>query len=363
MENFNRSSFETAEFLLESTEAPKIKPGGSSSSNILNRYFEAATRDISILTTRTNSLALRAERFENCALQQAGAFLSILSGVSSRVDAASGYSQVLADMHSSFYIDGSNTATIHEVFGQATLPIRSSIDVLVQEDVYGQKYVATEVELSYANLGVSSPAAISNSLYQTDSEGIFMLRDEQTWLVATSGTSAINAFFKLKTPLQFRGLQPNVLELWPMPAFGTELIGVWYQKADDTIAGTWYSLDLSYLPRYSSATGTLTEFGPVRLHLPESIIISQLVIGINPKSSLYAGFKKISLLHNEYETSAVLAVQDPYSRTIDTSTIRGKDPSDLAQLTVTNSVNIATVNLTTTDSRVTPVITGVILAV
>jgi hypothetical protein len=190
-----------------------------------------------------------------------------------------------------------------------------------------------------------------------------MLRDEQTWLVVSPTSSGQYLHFKIKAPLQFKGLQPNVLEVWPLPAFGTELMGVYYQKADDPTAGTWYTLDMTYCPGYSTTTGTVPKFSPIRLMLPSNTTISQLVIVVNPNDTTYCGMKSIALLHNEYETSAILAVKDPYSRTINSTILRGKDTSDLSQLTVTRSTNVATINMTTDDSTSTPVITGVIMAV
>jgi hypothetical protein len=354
MDKFDQNKFESIEFNIESAETPKIKQGGSSSSNTLNRFFNDGAQDLALIGTRTNILAARADRIINLASAQAGALLAQFQSLSTRVDSASSYDQVLADMHSSYYVNtGATTATINNVFGQCTLPVRTQTDLIVQNDVYGNAYIFSDVELSYSTL--TSPTSLD---YVVDPEGLNMLKGEQAWILDPISSVA---WIKLKAPLQFRGLIPNVLEIWPVPAFGLDIYEVSYQKAGTSFSSTWYSLDLSYLPGYNNANGRVEKAGPIRLHLPNEPI-SQIRMKVSPVSANTAwGLHRLKLYNTQYESSASLVVKDPYSRTLSGALVRGKDPSELSLLTVTLNSNQATIALITTDTTSTPVITGVIL--
>lgn len=362
MNRFDRNTFESVEFMIESSESPKIKSGGSSSSNILNRFFAALGQDISLLATRANILASRSSRIEKGSAEQGGALQAQFTSLSSRVDAASSYSYVLADMHSTFYIDNGseNNVDFSYVFGQATLSALSTTDLLVQNDVYGNNYVSPEVQFSYSTSSASSVSVMSVTDFIPDPDGIFMLREEQTWLLDT-GVTQTKGYIRIKAPLQFRGLTPNVLEIWPFPAFSMKLRKVSYRIAGDP-EDTWTHADLSYLPGYNSSTGVIDNFGPVRLHL-NNRPISELVFEFDVSSSDVWGVKKIKLYHREYDSSGSFIVEDPYSRTIGDISLRGKDPTILSTFSNTKAGNQATINISSTDSSYTPVITGVIMQV
>lgn len=360
MDRFDRTTFESVEFITESAETPKIKSGGSSSSNILNRFFAAIAQDISLLATRANILALRSSRVEKACAEQSAALLASLQSLSTRVDAASAYSMVLADIHSTTYVSSASTANIDYTFGQATLPILSTTDLLVQTDVYGNAYVSPEVSWSYSTKAVSSIDRMSIIDFVSDPDGIFMLRDEQTWIRDTLPNQT-RGWMRLKAPLMFRGLTPNVLEIWPFPAFGMKIRKVSYRKAADP-EDTWYNLDLSYAPQYNAATTSIDFAGPVRLFLPNEAI-SELVIEVDTTSVDVWGIKKLKVYHREYSSTGILTVYDPYARTIGNITLRGKDPATLSTLSTSKLSNSVSITLTSTNNIDTPVITGVIMTV
>jgi hypothetical protein len=357
MNKFDRTTFESPNFQLETSEAPKIKYGASSSSNILNRYIETLARDLRNLLSRSSAIAQRTDRVLNLASSQSAALLGQFQDLSSRVNQASGYSKILCGMFSSFYVDLLNTtATLDYNFGQATLPIQASTDLLTQTDLAGRAKVSSEVELSYA-VG-SSPAALE---YVIDPDAVNMLKDEQTWVLGPVPTNTI-VWTKLKAPLQYKGLTPNVLELWPACSFALDLLEVSYLGAGESFTGSWVPLDLSYLPNYQQAGNKVAFCGPVRLHLP-NIPMSELRIKMQARAQTYWGWSRIKLYHRDYENSAVLVVQDPYSRSVSTPFLRGKDNTQLSQLSTTINGSSARVNLSTTNSAQTPVITGIILNV
>jgi hypothetical protein len=83
MDRYDRNTFESVEFLVESSEAPKIKSGGSSSSNILNRFFSSLSQDVTLLATRANILADRSSRVEKGCTAMSGALQSSFTSLSS----------------------------------------------------------------------------------------------------------------------------------------------------------------------------------------------------------------------------------------------------------------------------------------
>lgn len=355
-DRFTRNTFDAVEFLMESVEKPKIKFGGSSSSTTLNRFFNKLSQDIALMITRTNSLASRAARLEAGMIAQDGALSSAFQAVSSRVDAASAYDQVLAEFWNGVYVDETSaTAEVDHDFGQVTLPIQSTTDLLVHQDVYGNTFISPEVEIAWAT--GAEPGTLD---FQRDHpDGLRMLQGLQTWLLAEyDGT----VWVKIKGPLQFRGLSPNVLELWPFPAFGVDLLEVAYQRAGTSFSSTWIALDLSYLPGYNTGTGEVDQSGPVRLHLPGEGITS-IRIKMRTRSSTAWGMHKVKLYHRQYASSGNLTVKDPYSRTVGDIILRGKDPSELSELRTSKIGNSVTVNLTTTDATRTPVLTGILMNV
>lgn len=359
---FERTSFQSADFQAETSETPKIKAGGSSSSDVLNRYFSALSQDISLQSTRLNILARRADRIALGATEQAGSLLSALQSLSSRVDTASGYGEVLADMHSSFYVDtGATTATVNQRFGQATLPIVSETDLLVTEDAYGNKYVSPELEFSWATSDITSIQSLPFSEYRYDPDGVAMIKNDQLWIMDNPHSHNIG-YVRIKVPLHYRGLSPNVLEIWPFPAFDLSIRAMWYRKIGDPY-GTWTQIDQRYLPGYNGSV--LAKAGPIRAFLPANVEgVSEIGITFTIGSSNVWGIKQINLKHVEFESSAVLVVQDPYGRNISSALLRGKDAATtLSGLSVTNSSNQVQINLTTTNTITSPVITGVIMRV
>lgn len=362
MNRFDRNTFESIEFILESSESPKIKSGGSSSSNILNRYFSSLGQDISLLATRANILASRSSRIEKGCAEQGGALQSQFQSLSTRVDTASSYAYVLADMHSTTYISVGSEVNVDfdYVFGQATLNALSTTDLLVQSDVYGNSYVSPEVQFYYSTSSASSIAVLPITDFIPDPDGIFMLRQEQTWLLDTQAGQS-KGYVRIKAPLQFRGLTPNVLEIWPFPAFAMKLRRVSYRVAGDP-EDSWTNADLTYLPGYNSTTTVVDRVGPVRLHL-DNRPISELVLEFDVSGSDVWGLKKLKIYHREYDSTGSFVVQDPYSRTIGGTSLRGKDLASLSTLSQTKAGNLVTITLSSTDSSTTPVITGVVMDV
>lgn len=362
-DRYNRSTFESVEFLIESTESPKIKAGGSSSSNILNRYFNSLCQDVALLATRSNILASRSNRIEAGCSAQSGALSASFSSLSARVDAASAYNQVLADMHSEFYLDTTNlnwNCDLDQNFGQATLPVLSTSDLLVQLDVYGNKYISPDTTFSFSSNNASGISYMSVTDFVQDPEGIFMIREDQTWIQDVL-SGQVRGFIRIAAPLQFLGLTPNVLEIWPLPAFEMALRKVSYRLSGDP-ENIWTDLDLTYLPGYNSTTLVVDKFGPVRLHLDNEAIV-EIAIEVDTSMSTVWGFKRIKLYNRQYASNGVVIGMDPYSRTVGNAILRGKDPDVLSTFSISTTNNKVSVAISAPDSTSTCVLTGILFSV
>lgn len=353
---------ETTVFTAESVDAPKIKSGGSSSSSIINRYHDAIAQDVSGLSLIANQLGDKSTRISNAVANQSGALSAEYITLASRIDAlASGSSLILGTLFSSKYISSSGSDTVAEinnVFGQATLPIRSQVDLLVQQDVDSNYLVSSEVKIAYSY--EDDPDQFQ---YIDSNEGIAMLLRQQAWL----GRSDQPVWIKITAPLQFLGLPANMLELYPMPAFGCSISDLAYQSAGAGPGSTWYDIDCSYLPNYDSASilgnNVIETAGPIRVQLPITPI-SQIRFRMHPNSGVEWGVFNLRILSVEYEQTGSLTFKNPFSSAaISSATIRGKNPSDLAQLTTSTSINKLRIELSSTSTRESPLISGVIMTI
>lgn len=354
---FLNSALESPAFLNESAAAPKVKAHGSSSSNLLNRFFAAVSQDLQLLAARSNILATRGERILSAQNATYTSLTTALEALTTRVDAIEAATEVFADLYTSLYVvQGKTTCRVDHLFGQATLPRLSTESLLVlQTDSDGRYHVSPSTEISYSY----SPTP-NEFDYKPAPEAISMLRREQAWIGPSETASAF--WIKVKAPLQYKGLTPNVLEIYPIPVGGLDLAEVSYQKAGTSFSSTWYSLDMSYLPGYNAANGRVEAAGPVRLHLPGDPV-SQIRMKFIPRQQTAWGLFNIKVEHVQYSSRATLTVQDPHSRSIGDIVLHGKDPNDLAALAIARTGNELAVDLKTTDSSRTPVITGALLRV
>lgn len=354
-----RKTLESPGFLLESAEAPKIKPGGSSSSNVLNRWVQSLVQDVTLMATRLNALATQSDRLSAGADAQGATMSATLNSLQTQVDAMTVSGRVLVGLHTNRYInEGLSQCNVSSVFGQATLPIRAQTDLLVQQDVYGGAYISPEVELSYAYSSVDEAFQVSQidalQNWTVDPSAIYMLRDEQIWLVDRP-TGARRVFVRLRAPLQFRGLSPNVLDLRAFPYFAPDLQAVLYRRAGDT---AWTRADISYVPNWD-ASDVCYEVGPVRIHLPNEPLV-EIAIVLDVLDVPSWGFHSIKLWHTEYEASGKLVIDNEFGP-IGSVVLRGKDPASLSGLTVNVTGSRAEIALTSADTSRTPVLTGALM--
>jgi len=354
--NFN-NNLKTTGILVDSIDYPKIKSGGSSSSSVLNRFHDLITKDIGSILVYLNRMVDRSTRIADASSAQSAALNAPLTSLNSRVDTLLDDSSfVMADFFTSNYISTSGSDTVADVsslFGYVTLPITSSTNLLLHTDSYGNNQVSSEVQLSYTTQAVPQNYDFVNS-----SNGLDMLLRKNVWLIDAPGRAA---WIKIKAPLQYLGLNPNVLELYPFPAFGADIESVQYQRAGAGLGGEWVDVDISYVPGYNTGTQKIEAAGPLRIYL-EGEPISQIRFKMTPKGDYRFGLYDVKVLSNSYSQSGTLTVKDPDSRTIDGLTIYGKDPEDLANLSTSLTANKARIELVSTSTYKTPVINRVVLS-
>lgn len=349
-------------FQLGGANRPKITSGGSSNTTLLNRYFDALSRDISVITYDVLDLVDINQDLKLYGDAQAEGFQSVLSSIESRIAAINPTGQVLADPGSTSYIHSSNTSTLSGKYSQATLPISSTTNLLVYNDVYGTQYIPEDIKVVWGS-NTTSNSTISSWNYDENVERALL--GTGPWVRPysfTTSPSVTNIWIKIELPFKFQSRRPNVLEFIPIPVFSHKLLGVYYSSSINEPFANWTAVDTTYLPGYNPdiySNNYVNNVGPTRVFLPDATM-SAIIIGFQLSDSTNWGLSTLTLSHTLFETEANYVVQNPYG-SISSISILGKDPSDLANLSQSISTNTATVQLGTTDPSISPVITGVIM--
>ena len=353
-------SFQSVTFLNPDTKTPMIQSGGPSNSNIFNRYFNTLSNDVLNINTRVSELALKSSRVTNISTSTGSGLTALIAGMVSSVDAINTSSEVYVDLFTDYGVNtGTLTANHNKVYGQITLPEVSSKNLLVNSDVNNDKYLLSDVAVSYAFS--ASTTVPSPELFTTDVSALYTLTGDQTWLV--DSTSQNYVWVKIQAPMNYLSLYPNVLEVWPVPMGITDLYRVYVRKAGSLTTGSLDSIDLSYLPFYDVPTLSAKNVGPFKLHLNNEPL-TEIILGFKLNSSPSFGINQINLLHKEYSVSGSITIGDPFSRVLTGSpTVRGKDPSNLSLLAMVAVGSEYQLTLVSNSSALTPVVTGFILPV
>lgn len=354
-------------FQLGSANLPKIRTGGSSDTNTLNRYFQALSEDMATITYEFLDLIEVNQDLKIFADLQANGFQNVLTSIESRVASITPTGQVLADPSSTNYIHGSNTASLSGKYGQATLPIATSNDLLFYQDVYGNNYVPENIRVVWdiVTKGTDPILNASEPAWEYDDSIERAILGTGPWIRNFShSSSASNStiWIKIELPFRYQTQRPNVLEFIPLPVFSHKLIGVYYSSSINEVSSNWVKVDTDYLLGYNPdiyGNEYVNNVGPTRLFLPNTDI-SSIMIGFRLSSAGYYGLSSINLKHVTFDTNAEYVVQNPYGN-ISGISILGKDPNDLATLSQSINTNSATITLGTADPSETPVITGVIM--
>lgn len=341
-----------------SNRVPSIRPGESSSSEVLNNFFKACNSDIASLIRLNNRLATAASNIYSILPYQETGANALLAALSARVSSLSLTGQALVSLHSSANIVSSDTTvTINNMFGQATLPITNTTDLLVYHDLAGDTYTVGGGRVFSA---VKSTTPSDSDWTYYDLSENFLVDDVPLIVSTLSPTGAQTGWIRLDLPDLINSLPVNVIEIYPIPAFNYHIESIEYQSYDAAATSTWTALDIAYLPGYAPSLYSNTyvnNAGPIRL-LTSEIYPRSIRIKVRFTAPLVWGLAKLKLKHHDYDKSGILKIQNPNGSNIGTTVVRGQG-NNLSLLTKVASTSYLTVTLNKIDSMPTPVITGI----
>ena len=344
---------ESVSVVVESTESPKIKAGASSSSALLNKFHDAIRRDISSLVVFANQLSTKVSQFANTTVAQSSGVNSAVNDLVTRINALeTSVSSICCSFFNSRYISAipiEVDAEVDTVFGYITLPKQSSTNLLVQYDSFNNLIMSNEIKFAF-----SYDADPLTGNFIEDVSGLTMLLRKDFW----SATRSADIWVRLKIPIQYSGLNPNVIEIFPLPCFSQDLKEVRVRPLNSTLSDL-VTLDLSYVPTYDAGSSSVPNMGPVKLFVDEPF--SEVFIRLSPKdSTVYPGLYNLKIVSETYDQTGFVNVIDPNGRNFTGVTLYGKDNIELAALPISGSGSKIRVDLSSIDSFKTPVITKII---
>lgn len=343
---------ETLKSALNSVETPNVDiivAGGPSSSELLNDLRGTLIEDITELDNRTTANATSLAMANTVFNGQLTAIATEYQALVNRLPSTSG--RWMADFYTSDFIDVNNGATIDTVYGQATLPIVTSLEKLVGEDSSGRIWIpkTAQVNYSYSN---TTP---QESDWLTDDNTIFALdqRTDTAWWRAKETSGIVWVRVKIPANLNSNKLA-NCIILHPYPVLSFDLISVEYRSP----AGVFTSADLTYLTGWNSSTSRVNNVGNVRIFVPQSQMTE---LRIKLSTSQLWGFSKLSVRQLEFSANATLVIDftnyNPPS--LSQISVFGKDQNTLSFLTTQINGLTASIALTQNTQNTTPVITQV----
>lgn len=347
----DNSNFSSPYFEIDTVETPSIRAGGPSNSSILNRYFRSLQEDLVRLGGQLATLQLQQQYLTDAVLVQSAAYAIPWALATQTVSAMAASGDILwLDAHTDDFLVESNISHNHK-YGQWTLPLRSEVDLLYTSDIYGNPWVSSEATLRY--LEANSNADIEDSTMQTALDAEALLTKAGIWL-QPADTSYEYKWIQLDAPLQYQSLPATCIEFDLMPCFGTTLLKV------SVLSTEWTDLDLNYITGWNGTE--VANCGPVRLFF-DSVEVRAVRILLKTDATSW-GLGNLSLKHLEFMSTGTLSwvlPGNPSARSINLIRLGGKDVEDLNELTKTIETGKFTVDVTSFDTRLSPVITNAIV--
>jgi hypothetical protein len=350
------NEFSSPYFELDTVELPTIKYGGASSSEVLNRFLRSLYRDSVRLGGALASEQFRSARLASAIAAQAAGFATQWSTLANTVSAMASSGQIIRiDAHREAFLNNADSNMSQSlIYGQITLPIRSSEDLLFTSDVYGSPWVASDTQLLYYE---TDQVAVEpgDDFYLNDPTTRIVLSNQGIWLSA--GNSNIYKWVKLEAPIQLQGQPPTCIEIDPLPSYGLDLLSADVRTFN---AAGWQSLDLSYMPGWDGTK--VSQAGPMRLFFDTDDVRSVRFKFKALSTSAAWGCASVRLKHLEFESQGRVRWDVAGQKSVLIARLEGKDPSSLSELlTDYRNQNYYIVSLSSEDSQSSPVITGAIL--
>jgi hypothetical protein len=346
----NRTTSETlqsAKSLMEAPNSDIIVAGGPSSSQLLNDLRDAVIEDVMELDRRTEDLSARISLANSIFNTQITMFASRLQSLEARLPSTSG--RWLVDMFTSDFIHSTNSAAVNTTYGQATLPILSTLEKLVIVDTRGEVAVpkATQVHYSYKT---GTP---DETDWLTDDNAIYALdqRSDTAWWATRTSSGAV--WVRVIVPASLNANKfANAIVLHPFPALSFDLHSIEYRNPQ----GVWTSADLTYIEGWDGSK--VNWMGNIRAFVPQTQVTE---LRIKIATAGVWGFSRISLQQIEFSPSATLVVNfvSYVPSAISTVNVLGKDQSALSYLTKTVNGYVVSVAMTQLSQNSSPIVTGV----
>lgn len=352
---------------------PVIKYGGKSSSETLQKISDNFRSDLLAISNEITDVADAISISQSIFVVQSASLASSLSTFTGLVSSlittiASAQNRALIDMHSTLCVESSpltgGTATMADVsptYGQATLDITNSLDKLVTEDINGDIWVPSSVELGYCYKTTgTTPPQLNDYIVEEDFTLALDKKIDTVWMKTAPSTGDV--WIRVKVPLEyFSSALANCIVLHPFPALTHDLIDVYLVDG----SGVMSPVDLSYLTGYSTINEYVETFGNSRIFF-EPRNVSEIVIHlrISNTDNTYWGFSRIELKMLDFASTSNLHINvgniiTDASYTSPVYTLNGKDPDALAFLSSTISDMEVEYYMTQRVAGTTPVITNI----
>lgn len=342
--------------LIETSDIPLLVRGGPSSSETLNKINENIRTDIARLNMAVQEQERRQRMVAAYLDQQVTGIQGLVNYLESIIPAAS-TKAALIDFYSTGGVHSSNTATIDEDYGQATLPVTSVQEKMYYTDQNGKVWIPEDSRLRFFTSSTYVENAIpDDSLFQASTEDFRGIH-------GTPDNFFLGGYLPTETYLYVKAVLPatlnthrlsNRITVHPIPAFSHKLVGVYIRQTN----GIWKYQTKSYLPGFSSSSKEVLRCGPFRMHFSPTEISEVCLVF---KTNQWWGFQEFSIQLVEYNTSADLVVDfSSYSpQSLETIILYGKDRATLNSLGYNVDGSVVTVPISQTASYTTPVITGI----
>lgn len=335
--------------LTQTPERKTIVRGAPTSSELLRDVHESIQGDVLELDRRTRDTSNDLSHALAMVSAQVEAVATRLQSLEAQLPSASG--RWLADFFTEDYLHGDNAAAISTLYGQATLPIRTSQDKLVGRDSRDEVWVPPGSLLHYS-YQTSTPAEAD---WLPDEEALRALdgRGDTAWFRTRSSSGAV--WIRAQVPARLNGSkQANVIQLHPFPALSFHLNSVEYRTPD----GTWTSLDLSYLEGWNSSASRVEGVGNVRLLFGLASVVE---LRIKLTTSGTWGFRELALREVEFHPSANLSVDFAgYSGgTLTEAFVYGQNQDALSYLPATLNGTQVSIGLSQASDGQSPLVTGI----
>lgn len=351
----------TAKNILASATNPTIAYGGQSSSTALNQINSNLRSDLLALDSDIAAAELELARNRALMSCQSSAFGAALSHLASDLDyiRANMGSKVRVDLYDGRYVDNTaTTASIDNVFGQATLAVSGQSDWLVARDLENNVWIPKNTKIRYAcnNDGHIPDDTLD---YSEDEQFTYALDGDPGTMWVQEKTDS-HIFLDIQVPIETTtNTMANTLILRPFPVFCHDLVSIDIISQSGNVQTIGVDR-LKYLPGYNGTT--VSTIADTRIFFPPTQV-ARVRVHMQAGNFPYWGFSEIALKTTTFQaTNSLVFDLNPLKGSYTQSpklTLHGSDDIALAKIIPSIDNFKATYSLAQQADGYTPVITAV----